>query len=72
MLFSLCIEKKQATDRITYELWAHKSSNNNIHSYSIKKRDNLSNEVVYTIARSIKSKQAIYLIWNDILTGIQK
>lgn len=72
MLFSLCKEKHQATQVITYELWEHQSATGQPHSWSIKKRNTLDNHIQRVIAESIKSKQAIDLIWSDILAGEQK
>lgn len=72
MLFSLCKEKHQATQVITYELWVHQTATGQPHSWSIKKRNMLDNHIQRVIAESITNKQAIDLIWSDIKGGLQK
>ena len=72
MLFSICKKKHEATRIITYELWEHQDYMGYPHSYSIKKRNTMNNDIVSVIAKAVRSKQAIDLIWADVVAGEQK
>ena len=62
------IETLKATSIITYKLIEYTGITT---VYSIAKMDN-EHDTIKWIAKSIHNKQAIDLIWNDVLSGLQK
>jgi len=73
MIISIPVAKKKATDIVTYELLANKLHTGEIFSYSIVKVRNYPDKrEIEHVARGIKSKSAIDLIWADIEKGEQR
>lgn len=66
MLFGKIIETYQATDVITYKLVSYENV-----SFSIWKCDT-KHDRTKNICGCIKSRDAVMLIWSDVLAGLQK
>lgn len=66
MYFGKTIDELNATDIITYKYISYGDV-----FYSISKVDTKHDSIKY-IARNIRNKQAIDLIWNDVKNRIQK
>ena len=74
MMLSKTIEKIQKNECLQYVLLQNNvvgmGENDGVFSYSIEKKYN--NNDIQWIARNIKNKNAIMLIWDDVKNGLQK